>query len=327
MKKIIYCLLVIALLSSLFLGCAPKPAGPITLKFATFVPERSLSNVLPFRYVEALEERAGGELIIKFIGGPEAIPMDDQLEALASGVIDLNYSPATDIPAPGMESIRISPLTPWEEVEVGYYDWLVEKAEMANMRYLGRAGKGGDDFWYMYSNVRVEKPQDFAGIKFRAGTSEPLFQELGAILVATEMTEIYTAMDQGVIEGFAFPWRGVTRWGWPEVTKYVIDVPFNTSDGALMVNLDTWKRLPKHLRELMVDLMREMEPEFEAFTAEQRALEMERWQEAGLEFIQWSPGDAKWFVARNYEEAWEEEIELWPEYESELRKIQALLAK
>ena len=63
MKKVIYCLMVVALLVALTAGCAPKPAEVIEIKSASFLPNgHPVTSYIP-TWVERIKQACAGELV------------------------------------------------------------------------------------------------------------------------------------------------------------------------------------------------------------------------------------------------------------------------
>ena len=83
MKKLVYCAVILMLLAGVVLNCAPEPTPmptqPITLKALTWTSPQSETWVREMVY-DKINERAKGELVIDYIGGPEAIPASDQIQ-------------------------------------------------------------------------------------------------------------------------------------------------------------------------------------------------------------------------------------------------------
>ena len=235
MKKVMWYLMITVLMAGLWLGCAKAPTP----------------------------EQAKGELIIDYIGGPEVIASREQYEAARVGVVDMAFTPTQHYISlvPEANILPISHLMPWEEREVGIHDLMVEVHKKINLYYLGRTifGEPWTSFFF-WTNVRVETPYDLAGQKFRAlSLYLPFMQELGISPVTMSLGDIYTAMDRGLVDGWAAtPGTGL-RFHLDEVTKYVIAHGFYQSNATVKMNLDTWNSLPKHLQDLMIKVQIEAE--------------------------------------------------------------------
>ncbi len=71
-------------------------------------------------------------------------------------------------------------------------------------------------------------------------------------MVTLRPSEVYTAVERGVVDGFALSTVGmIVDAGLYEVTKYTIDHPFLNTNFVVIMNLDSWNRIPKNLQDLL----------------------------------------------------------------------------
>jgi len=77
--------------------------------------------------------------------------------------------------------------------------------------------------------------------------------------------------------------------------KYHVDAPFYKVAVRLLMNRDTWNKLPPHVQKLISDLMPRVEKEAAARHAEHVRKEREELAKQGVKFIAWSPEDTKRF--------------------------------
>jgi len=192
----------------------------------------------------------------------------------------------SEIPGPG-------------ERESGAYDFLVEIHEKANIRYLGRTNSVAEHIFYVvFTNKPVETPYDLAGQRMAGGAFwEGMWKAIGFISIPIPDPEIYTAVERGVIDGYANPPYVACVFGMHEVVDYYINHPFALDDTAIIMNLDKWNSIPAHLQKLILDTIREKEveltPLFWAMYQEQGYNVL---RDSGLTAIEFSPTDAKWYL-------------------------------
>ncbi len=332
MKRLFLIPLMIVLVGGLiFGGCAapapapaPKPE-PIVLKGLAFLPPDRDTVIGLKTFADRVNEKAKGELIIDVIGGPEVIGMFDQPEAVKDGTIDIILTPTafygTIVPE-GLV-LPVSEYEAWEERENGFYDWLNDlHKEKMGVYYLGRTQ---NNFGFkLYSNKRVDTPQDIAGQKL--GVTPlwmPFAKALGAAGVMIEEPELYTALDRGVIDGYILPEVAVMELSVAEITKYGIDHPFYSASNLVhIVNLDTWNRLPKHLQDLMTDESIKLERDMWDFYGENLAKAQKENEATGIEYITFSPDDAKSYLELANSSYWEDvRGKVSPENYTTLRKF------
>ena len=300
MKKIaLIGVLLVVVVGLVFSGCAaPAPtAGPIVLKAVSFLP-KGASPLVDFGiYIDILNERANGELEIDWIGGPEAIPRFDQDEAIKTGVIDIACFPMSQYKSelPQGLAMILSQVTPMEEHENGFYDFIVSVLAEANARYVGRMET--NTLFHIGIKDSIESPQELEGLQIRTGTLYQFFLEaLGAVPTSISFSEVYSALETDLVDGYAFPFTDVKDLSLYEVVPYFIDHTFyETGNLMAIMNRDKWNSLPEHLQDLMLDTLIEFEP---GMVERSAALQQEAKQamiDGGMEAITFSPADAKWY--------------------------------
>jgi len=324
MKKALIVCAAMVLLATLCFGLEPKEAaGEEVLKTLSFLKKGHRTARGFEMYVKRLNEKAKGELTLKIIGGPEAIPTGAQAEAARSGVVDVYFTPSGRLRAlvPEASTLLLSELSPSEERKVGYHDFLNQLHNKVGLVYLGRTWENPG--FHLWTNVKVKKLEDLSGLKFR-GTPfyHAVLKPLGMVPVAMPLGDIYEAMDRGLIDGWACSPNTALSRKLYEVTKYCIDHPFWSRGNAyIVVNLDAWNRLPKRLQKLMVDVLVEMEPEIAALYKKEYEDNVKQLAGQGMEFIKFSSADAKRFNELAVRMKWEDMLKASPENVAKMRKM------
>jgi len=320
MKK---CLLVLVAILIMAVSVAPVYAkGPIKLKMVSFLPKGDNNMTAWMAYIEDVNEKAKGELEIIFTGGPEAIPGFKQFEALRNGVVDIIYGCESYYgrQVTGAAYTHLTRLDPVKERGNGYYDFRAELFKKHNIHYLGRTEFG---VWFqIFTNKPVKRPQELKGQKIRvSATYEPFVKKLGAVPVTIPGSDIYTALERGTIDGYAWSALGNVQSGWCDVCKYILEPRIYQMNIEGLVNLKTWEKLPAHLQKIMTDCMIENERNSSKIMAEIAEEELQKMQERGMKLIKFSPEDSKWYIELAYEAGWEEVIKQDPELGPKLQKL------
>lgn len=284
-------------------------ADPITLNFVSFVP---LSNEVEFKkfkegFIDKVNKRAKGELVINVKGGPEAIPPFNLGVSVQRGVIDLATIPTAFFESlvSGANQTSLSDYTAIEERNKSIYEYIQEMYRKGGLYYLGRGEATEPGFFYLYLTKRAEKPADFKGLKLGGSTAfHGFYRELGSSVTTIPLPEYHSAMERGVVDGIVTSLYVGLQYGLHEVSKFLIAPGLYRSTVALPLNLNTWNRLPKHLQELLTQCMIEFENEFPAYEAEERAAAMKQVQAGGLKTITLSGEAEKWYLAAAREGAW-----------------------
>ncbi len=314
MKKIMFCLLAVVLMVGLIACAAPAPAPPPTPPPAPAPapkPETITLSAIGFQFpefppvsylytlAEEVEKRSRGELIIDVKGGSEVIPIMEQHEALRGGVVDVVWHFYSLWKGMALETQyeTISTVEPIEYREQGIHDfWSRIYKEKCGVLYLG-SGYGGPRLgtWIM-TKPKVEKLADLKGLRIRTfGPQEQAVAALGGTPVTMPVSEAYGALERGVVDGIA--WQldsgAESRLHFSEVTNYVLMPQIAHSDSVVLMNIDSFNRLPEYLQDVLTESMQYLQ--YYIYYRHYLVLqdEIRLLKDGGVEFIELSPTEAK----------------------------------
>ena len=310
------------------MGTPVLAADKIVLKAVTAWPKNTSMVEMGFndwetRVNEKIKTQYPGQIELKWIGGSEAIAQMDQAAALKNGVVDVVMQAPSycESIVPEAGAIKYSELTPWEDRATGAYVFWNKlfKAKM-NCIYLGRHGR--DIKFYYFLNKKVTKP-DFTGLSLRTppGVFSDLTKALGGSPIIMPTPDVYTALQRGVIDGYLTVTLAPVDLGWHEVTKYIIGPGFFTDPLIVLINLDTWNKLPNHLQTLLMDASKESELHAWDMTQVQKEQARQKYKKAGVQTIEFSGANARQYLDTVHRIAWGYAETKFPEVVPELKKL------
>jgi TRAP-type C4-dicarboxylate transport system substrate-binding protein len=319
MKKVLTKLIVVIVLT-ISIGCwsaSALAADPIKVDFVSFLNLKQYDSALwrPI-FIDKINERARGELRITVRGGPEAIPIFDQAMAVKKGVVDMMYTSVGFYSSliPGIASIRLSEISPQEERENGTFEYIDAMAQKAGFKYLGRGIPSHTGyFWVFLKDKKAEKPEDFKGMKI--GGSPVFFgflNGLGTTPVGMPLTDYYTALERGVIDGHIGSLSVFVGIGSHEIAEYAVDHPYWSTPNALMFNLKKWNSLPPHLQKLFIEAAIEQEKAWPVINKVEEGKMRQKAIDAGVEFYKLPPETAEFFHRAAYDKTWEDDAKKYP---------------
>jgi len=107
----------------------------------------------------------------------------------------------------------------------------------------------------MRKNI-VKTPADFAGVKMRTSASSlerAIVSSFGANPVPMGASEVYTALQQGTIDGEGFPLTALLSFKHYEAAKKISDVNFQGFGTIVLLNNNFHKSLPTELQKIIED--------------------------------------------------------------------------
>jgi TRAP-type C4-dicarboxylate transport system substrate-binding protein len=150
----------------------------------------------------------------------------------------------------------------------------------------------------------------------------PFLTKLGAKPIIIPPTEVYTALQRGVVDGFLFSEDAeIPDWGWEEVTKYKILPGFFQIENATLVNLDKWNTLPKELQDALETSIEIFEGTDSVRYLKLKEAGWKKMQKAGMTEIVLPPDDAAELVKTAYEATWETVLKDAPEWGPKLKEL------
>jgi TRAP-type C4-dicarboxylate transport system substrate-binding protein len=182
--------------------------------------------------------------------------------------------------------------------------------ESWNQRYNGTALAHG--LFYnnpYYSNVKIEKLEDFKGLKVRANTSESaeMLVVVGAKPASIAFSEIGAGLQRGVIDVVAAEYGLAIMLNLQDVAQYMQDWDFSKqSSFGVIINNDSWEKIPDDLKAPIRETMRQMQEERFANYHPNNHLKRKVLTDGGIEWIQISESEkARAFTAENIRKIYE----------------------
>lgn len=112
-------------------------------------------------------------------------------------------------------------------------------------------------FRQVTNNVRpIKTPADLAGIKLRVpplAARVEAFKLFGANPVPMALPELFTALQQGTVDGQENPLSTIESYKFNEVQKYLSLTNHTYATGLLVFNRDTWNAIDPATRQIILD--------------------------------------------------------------------------
>lgn len=293
----------------------------VTLKAATAFSRNSDLERGFWTFVDKVEALSGGHIKVNYIGGPEAIPPFEQIEGVRSGIVDLTTNAGSYFSSviPEGDALKLSELTPWEERENGATELISGILAEKGVHYVGRYNTPGLTFNF-YTTKKVEKMSDLAGLRMRISPLYKSFAEnLGIVPVQLAHSEIYAALERGLVDGIGASNIGMSQQGHQEFLKYIIEPSFYGNDQVIIMNQEVWAGLPDEAKRVIDQAIQETEHESSEGFRDIAVAERKTLLDAGLTEVTLPEADEYLAIAR--EKGWEDLLEHAPENGPELKRL------
>lgn len=255
MKKRFYSAMIIMLAVALTVGTAW--AGEV--RFGHVGPPFHGQHIGSLAFCDYVKEKTGGRIEVKSFPLGQLGPEMSMTEQVQSGTLEIaSISTAVlmnFVPQAGILDLPF--VFPDRETA---YAVLGDKAFQEKFfSYFPK--KGFEAIGYTENEFRdltnskhpVEKPEDLQGLKMRVMKSPvafDTFKQLGASPVGLPFPEIYSALQQGVIDGQENPLYTSILIKVPEVNKFATRSRHSLTECVIIVNVDFWASLSPEDRKI-----------------------------------------------------------------------------
>jgi TRAP-type C4-dicarboxylate transport system substrate-binding protein len=206
-----------------------------------------------------------GNLVLKWLGGPETIKATDQSQACRAGSVDVIIS-STDYVMGEIPEVRIvlAPavwtLDNWLKIwRAGVNDLLDSAYKKTGLKVLF-----GSNFLarVLVTKKPFTKLADLKGTKIRVGGGKPvsdIIEYIGASPVTIASSEVYPALERGVFDGAQQGIGSVVDYKYWEITPYMSEYYIFSLGGVVAMNLEKFNHLPASMQKKLLELSKEQE--------------------------------------------------------------------
>ncbi|KPQ05100.1 MAG: TRAP-type C4-dicarboxylate transport system, periplasmic component [Rhodobacteraceae bacterium HLUCCA12] len=211
-------------------------------------------------FYEGVSEGTDGRITFSQFG-PETVPPFEQLEPVGSGAFDLLFTH-------GAYHFGVSPLMTAADAlegdveavrESGIFDVFDEHYQQFNLKLI-MLPITPEGAYHIFLRDPVSEEGDLEGRRIRGTlTYSGVIEMLGGVVTVLSPSEIYTALERGVVDGASWPIIGMLDYSWYEVAPYLLRPAFGVNYEPIFMNLDRWNSLSEEDQEVILEVARDVE--------------------------------------------------------------------
>ena len=238
---------------------------PIVIKFSHVVAVDTPKGKAAEYFKKLAEERTKGRVKVEVYPNSSLFKDGEEMEALQLGSVQML--------APSVAKFGPLGVREFEVYDLPYifdsYDDLhkVNEGPVGKLLFQKLEGKGitGLAFWDngfkdFSANKSIKVPADYKGLKMRIQSSKVLGDEikaLGGIPQVMAFSEVYQALQTGVVDGTENPPSNFYTQKMHEVQKYLALTEHGVIEYAVIVNKKFWDGLPADVRTTLEGAMKD----------------------------------------------------------------------
>ena len=242
-----------------------QQAQPIVIKFSHVVAADTPKGKAAEMFKKLAEERTKGRVKVEVYPNSQLYKDKEELEALQLGAVQMLAPSLAKFGPLGVKEFEVFDLPyifPSKEVLRAVTEGPIGMGLLKKLETKGIIGLAYWDngFKVLSANKPLKSPADTKGLKMRIQSSKVLDAEmraLGALPQVMAFSEVYQALQTGVVDGTENPPSNMYTQKMHEVQKYGTITNHGYLGYAVIVNKKFWEGLPADIRATLEGAMNE----------------------------------------------------------------------
>ncbi len=239
--------------------------SPIVIKFSHVVAEATPKGQGAIKFKEVAEKLLPGKVEVQVFPSSQLFGDSKELEALLLG--DVHFiAPSLSKFDRYTKKLQIFDL-PFLFDDIAAVDRFQQSEHgKALLNSMQNRGLQGLAYWHnglkqlSTNKEKLTRPEDVKGLKFRIQASDVLeaqFRQLNANPQKLAFSEVYQALQTGVVDGQENTWSNIYSQKFHEVQKTIANTNHGVIDYMVVTNAKWWQGLPADVREGLTKAMEE----------------------------------------------------------------------
>jgi C4-dicarboxylate-binding protein DctP len=239
--------------------------APIVIKFSHVVAADTPKGKAADKFKELAEKYSNGKVKVEVYPNSTLYKDKEELEALQLGAVQMLAPSNSKFGPIGIKEFEVFDL-PYILPDLKTLRKVTDGPLGARLlKLLDPKGMTGLAYWdngfkQMSANKKMLTPADYKGMKFRIQSSKVLeaqFRALGSIPQVMAFSDVYQALQTGVVDGQENTWSNIYTQKMYEVQKYATVTNHGYIGYVVVVNKKFWDGLPADVRAVCEKAMKE----------------------------------------------------------------------
>jgi TRAP-type transport system periplasmic protein len=233
---------------------------PIELKFASFLPVTHHEHIDAFvPFAKEVEERTNGRVKVTIYPSEALCKARDLYQCAVTGVSETSYfiqsyvagrfplTSVMELPI-GVPSAKVGTQVIWD-LSRKYFQQEYAEAKLLSIWTIQPA--------HIFTTKKpIKTAEDLRGLRIRSpGPLQTiLLREFGAAPISMPASDLYDALQRGMVDGMLTDFAALKGFRFVEVVKYGTLANFYSLPMGYTVNLKTWNSLSPDIQKVLEDL-------------------------------------------------------------------------
>ena len=287
----------IALAAAASIGLASAASAETIIKVGHGANEQYHMHRALLHFEELVEARSDGEIDIQIFPSSQLGPDREMIEGVQTGVLEMAVSPSSFFAGwdPAFSVIELPYMYASKDIALGVLNGDAGDAMLERLEDQGLIGLGWleNGLRHVTNNVRpIVVPGDLEGVKLRTmqvPAHVATFEALGANPTPMNFGEVYSALQQGVIDGQENPIALIDSQRFYEVQEHVSLTGHVFTVYIPVISQHFFSSLSEEHQTLLRESMAEAEAYQQELVNSEEAGQLQKIRDAGVNVVELTP--------------------------------------
>jgi len=327
---------ILATAVTLVLVASSASAATSKLRIQSHQSQESTQGELLQEFVKNVHTMSGGDIEIEMFYSSAVVKSAETFDAAQTGILDCDMTNGSYQTGKNPAFQFVADTMGGYDTPMQYLAWvnygggreqINELYSKYDMTFIG-AHVGGQES--LNSTKPLRGIDDLKNFKFRSppGMESEIFASLGAKPVVMDFTEVFTALETGIVDGADASTLAVnTSIGVYDIAKHTTYPGFHSmSSDQLACRTDIWEELPEAHKRIIEVAHKALMADYVMFTLVENGEALTKMPEKGVTTYNWSEEDRAAFRAAA-QKSWEDWGSKTPEAEAMVASHEAFLKR
>ncbi|WP_102348740.1 TRAP transporter substrate-binding protein [Bacillus sp. Marseille-P3661] len=265
----------------------------IVLKFGELNPDTHIVTMSIKEFGRILEEKSDGRITVEVFPSGQLGDQQTMIQSLQMGALDLYRTNPSYLADLGMEKMNVLHLPflfknvehAWNVIDSDIGQEFLDVIDNSGSKMIGLGYLAESPRNFFFRDKVVTKVEDMKGLKIRVPPSQmylDIVEAFGASPTPIAYSELYSALQTGVVDGAENPIVGYYTNNFQEVAPYYTLNGHEFAPSVVIVSELTWNSLSAEDQQLLKESMKETEKYMRQLAQEKDEEARKSLEEAGV---------------------------------------------
>ena len=292
LRKILFVFIALALVTTIAFVSGGEETKKVIMKLSSVLPESHPTNLAMVFFADEVNKRTNGEIEIQVFPNSQLGEQRDALEGLKVGILEMAMTAAGPLGqfVPTVDVLNLPYI--WRDLdhmhkaldgEAGTI--LAADMERAGFKFLYWMDAGSRNV--INNKLPITKPEDLRGLRIRVMTSNLMVDTLnnmGAIATPMGQGEVYSALQQGVLDGWENNPQTLLTLKLYEVSKYFSSTRHFMVPDVLLMSKKVFDGLTPDQQKIIMEVAKQAQDKQRASWKDSESKAIEELKQKGVIF-------------------------------------------